>query len=119
MIVAMHPVLLHANSILLVLHFLAGEKFFREAELGQFANAHRIQNPVEMVAFVLYDPRMEPVHRAVYRFAVFIPSLVAHLRMARHQAAHAGHAQPSSTSPPSGVMTGLISTVCGTSSASG
>jgi hypothetical protein len=54
----------HLDS-LFVLHFLTGKKFFREAEIGQIADAHRIKYPVEMVAFMLHDARVEPVHRAV------------------------------------------------------
>src|SRR6266446_313771 len=44
---------------------LSGKQRIVEAELGQIANAARIQDPVEMVHFVLYHPGMKVLDRAV------------------------------------------------------
>ena len=68
-----------------------------------------------MVALVLHHAGMEAVGLALDRPALRVEAAVADARMARHHAAQAGHRQAALPavvlSSPSGVITGLTSTV--------
>ena len=94
-----------------------------EAETGQVANAHRVQDAVEVIHLVLHDPGMETLDGAVDGCAMRIEALVAQLRgrgtRPRRPGTERQPSQPSSTSVPSAVSTGLIRTVRGTAGASG
>jgi hypothetical protein len=65
----------------------------REAELGQIADAPRVQNPVQVIHFVLHDPGMKIAHRAVDGIPGGVLAGIAQIPVAGHQAAHAGHRQ--------------------------
>src|SRR5450759_2240091 len=54
-----------ARSQLFVLHFSPRKQFFVVAELRHVPDAHRIQNPIEMIAFVLYHAGIESANGAV------------------------------------------------------
>src|SRR5512138_933485 len=71
--------------------FLSGEQGLGEAEIPEIADAHRIQDPEEVIDFVLHDARMEPADGAVDRFAVLIETAITQARVARYEAAHARH----------------------------
>ena len=80
--------------------------------------------PVEMVALVLHDARVEAVDLAADRLARRIEAFVAKIACsaARRRASPGTDrqpSQPSSISSVSGVSTGLTSSVYGTGSASG
>src|SRR5512135_1348541 len=81
------------SIMLLVLHLGLREQDVAETEILQVTHAHRVQDAVEMVAFMLHYARMKTAYRAVNQRAVFIPTLVAQMRIARHQTAHARHAE--------------------------
>src|SRR5438132_11546855 len=49
----------------------------------------RIENAVEMVAFMLHDAGMKPGRLALDRIAVEVDTAITHLQMARHHAAQA------------------------------
>ena len=78
-----------------------------KAEVAQIAHPLRKQNPVEVIHFVLHDPRVEAFDGAIDRRAVLIEPLVAQAPVTRHQPTQARHRQtpfpPSSSSSPSGV----------------
>ena len=68
---------------------ISGKQNIGVAEAREVAHAHRIQDAVEVVAFVLHDARMEAVGVALDRPALQIDAAVAELRVARHDAAQA------------------------------
>src|SRR3569623_3919 len=72
---------------------LFGKQFFLEAELGEIADATRIEHAVEVVAFVLHHARVKTVHLAHEALATLIEAAVTQSRVTRHQPAHARHAQ--------------------------
>src|SRR5204862_6946528 len=60
----------------MTLQFLGKDE---EAVLG---HALRVENAIEMVAFMLHDPRMKPGHLALDRVAVEVEAAIAHAQMA-------------------------------------
>src|SRR5262245_54977974 len=68
-------------------------QLFREAEVTEVLYPHRIQNTVEVVAFMLDHARMEAVHRAVDRLAVLVETGITKAGDAGNNATHAGHGQ--------------------------
>ena len=101
-----------------------GKQHVGEPEVAQVADAHRIQDAVQVVAFVLDDARVEAVDVALDAAAGRIEALVAQPREARHDAAEARHRQAAFPAVlharrPAASAPGLTSSVYGTGSASG
>ena len=63
------------------------EENIGKAKLPHISNTHRIQNAVEMIAFVLNDARMKPLDRSLNGLAVSIETAIAQKFPARHQPA--------------------------------
>jgi hypothetical protein len=99
------------------------KKLLDKTEAAEVPDPHRIENAVEVVAFVLHHARVETGDAAVDRPAESVETGITQLAPARHPAAQTGTdrqpSQPSSIVGASGVSTGLINTVLGTCSASG
>src|SRR5690348_5903581 len=64
-----------------------GKQHVGEAEAREITHAHRIEDAVQVIGFVLDYPRMEAVHFAFDRSAARIEAAVAQARIARHDAA--------------------------------
>src|SRR5213079_1337434 len=62
-------------------------QFLGKDEEAVIGHALRVENTIEMVAFVLHDPRMKPGHLALDRVAVEVEAAIAHAQMARHNPA--------------------------------
>jgi hypothetical protein len=73
----------------------AWEQGIVEPELGQVTNAARVQDPVEMVHFVLHDPGMKVLNGPINGHPAGIEAGVAQMPITRHEPAHAGHRQAS------------------------
>src|SRR5689334_17726588 len=58
------------------------EKHFREAELREVGDAHRIELADQMIAFVLHDTRVKALGEPLDRVAVLVETLVADHREA-------------------------------------
>lgn len=69
---------------------LAVEQFFSKTESADVRNAHRIQDSVQMIAFVLHYARMETADSPVNRCALFVITLIADILETRHKAAQTG-----------------------------
>src|SRR5262245_5937356 len=78
-------------SISVIGYFLPREELLVEAQLRKVGHALRIQDAIEVVALVLHDARMEAVRLALERIALDVEAGIAQLRVAGHDAAHAGH----------------------------
>jgi hypothetical protein len=72
---------------------LSREKRLGEAESGQVTDSPRVENAVEMIAFVLHDAGMKVGRGAVNRLAIRIVATVSDMAEARHPASHSGHRQ--------------------------
>src|SRR5579862_4949277 len=74
---------------LLVRHgrHLAGKRVL-EAEVAQIPHPLREEDAVEMIDFMLHDPRMESLDAAIDRRPVQVEPLITDPAVARHQAAH-------------------------------
>src|SRR5687768_15640355 len=66
---------------------------FIEAEAGEVADAHRVEDAVEMVDLVLHDTGMEVFDVALEFPPGLVETRIAQLLVARHDAAHARHGQ--------------------------
>ena len=101
----------------------AREQLFVETELRQVADAHWVEDAVEVVDLVLHHAGMEALHGSFEPLAVLVEARVLQFPVARNPAAIPGTdrqpSQPSSISSESGVRTGLMRTVSGTGSTSG
>ena len=62
-------------------------QFLGKDEEAVIGHALRVENTIEMVAFMLHDPRMKPGHLALDRVAVEVEAAIAHAQMARHDPA--------------------------------
>src|SRR5436309_5672140 len=62
-------------------------QFLGKDEEAVIGHALRVENAIEMVAFMLHDPRMKPGHLALDTVAVRIEPAIAHAQMARHNPA--------------------------------
>src|SRR2546422_4477939 len=62
-----------------------------EAEAGEVADPHRVEDAVEVVAFVLHHPGVKTLHLAFKKVSFFVKPLVAPRAPARHPAAHPRH----------------------------
>src|SRR6185369_15182568 len=74
-----------------IVDVLSREELFDEAETAHVGHSLRIENAVEMVAFVLHDARVESLGDTVDGIALLVRARIAKLRVARHHAAHAGN----------------------------
>src|SRR6187402_2621921 len=72
-------------------NLLAGEELFDEAEAAHVGHPLRIKNAVQVIALVLHHARMEALGHAIDGIALLVEARVAKLRVAGHDAAHAGH----------------------------
>src|SRR5436190_14828858 len=72
---------------------LSWKQRFVEAELGEVADPHRVEDAVEVVDFVLHDTSVEIRRLALEWAAVLVKAAIAQTLVARHDAAHAGHGQ--------------------------
>src|SRR6478736_2677316 len=68
-------------------------QFLGKDEKAVIGHALRVENTVEMVAFMLHDPRMKPGHLALDRVAVEVEPAIAHPQMARHDPAQSRDGQ--------------------------
>src|SRR2546422_8287007 len=62
-----------------------------EAEAGEVADPHRVEDAVEVVAFVLHHPGVKTLHLAFKEVSFLVKPLVAQRAPARHPAAHPRH----------------------------
>lgn len=99
------------------------EQHFRETELAEVADAHRIQDALQVIALMLHHAGMEAVDGAVNLVALQVQALIAQRLQRgttpRMPGTDRQPSQPSSSSSDKGVSTGLMSTVSGTAGASG
>ena len=111
------------RSRLLLAGRRVGKQHFGESEVAHVAHSHRIQDAVQVIAFVLHDAGMETRRLACDRPPLRIEAFIAHAGEARHDPAQARNRQAtlpsSSIAGVSGVMRGLTISVYGTGSASG
>src|SRR5258708_37223741 len=75
---------------LVVLQDFPGKQRVIEAELREVANSPRIQNPVQMIDFVLHHAGVKVPDAAIDQRSCSVEAAVAQLAIARHQTAHAG-----------------------------
>ena len=105
------------------LHAFSGEKFIKETKLPHIEYTLRVKNAVEMVAFMLHHARMKACGLNINAITARIETAIADCAIARHQAAHAGHAETAFPAIFSGCVQrcyiGLMSTDFGTEAASG
>ena len=80
---------------LLVDDFRVGEQHVGIAEQAHVAHAHRIEDAIQVVAFVLDDAGVEAGDLALHRAAVRFEAGVAQAGKARHLAAQTRHRQAS------------------------
>src|SRR5450631_2690772 len=82
------PKVATGSDRLLVDQGFPGKQRVIEAELGEIANAARIEDAVQVVDLVLHDPGVEILHRAIDRGSRRIEAGIAQFAITRHQAAH-------------------------------
>src|SRR2546430_1058551 len=80
-----------SRGLLFSRQLLPRKQRFVEAEAGEVADPHRVEDAVEVVAFVLHHPGVKTLHLAFEKVSYFVKPLVAQRAPARHPAAHPRH----------------------------
>jgi hypothetical protein len=74
-------------SVLLVHWRLTWEQNIGKTECTEISNAHGVENALQVIALMLHDTGMEPVHGTVYGPTVLIRALIAQSGKTWHHAA--------------------------------